>query len=68
MTPDELRIAGIVLNNGRSWGWQVRLAETLKVDGSTVRRWQAGTVPVPGPVEVAIKCLIERKARLIHEQ
>lgn len=41
-------------------GWQTKLAASLGVDGSTVRRWVAGSVPVPGPVAAAVKCFVER--------
>lgn len=59
MTPDELRKAGIELYG--DWGWQTRLAEALGVDGSTVRRWVSGAVPIPNPVAAAIDCFVGRK-------
>lgn len=58
MTPDELKAVGEALY-GR-WGWQTRLARTLKVDGSTVRRWLSGASSIPGPAEVAVQLLLER--------
>lgn len=58
MTPDELRKACVKLYG--EWGWQTRLAEALEVDGSTVRRWVSGAVPIPGPVSAAVKCFLER--------
>lgn len=57
MTPQELRDAGIILYG--NWGWQTRLADALKVDGSTVRRWISGAVPIPGPVEAAVTCFLQ---------
>jgi DNA-binding transcriptional regulator YdaS (Cro superfamily) len=60
LTRDELCAAGRTLY-GR-WGWQTRLAEALGVNGSTVRRWVAGVTPVPGPVAVAVRGLLENKA------
>jgi len=57
MSPDELRATGERLW-GR-WGWQTRMAETLRVDGSTVRRWLSGASTIPGPAEVALELLIE---------
>lgn len=57
MSPDELRATGERLW-GR-WGWQTRMAETLRVDGSTVRRWLSGATAIPGPAEVALELLVE---------
>lgn len=59
MTPDELSKAGVELFG--NWGWQTRLAEALGVDGSTVRRWVSGAVPIPGPAEAAVTCFLDRK-------
>jgi hypothetical protein len=55
MTPSRLREIGIELFG--EWGWQTRVAEALQVDGSTVRRWVSGAVPIPGPASVALECL-----------
>lgn len=61
MKTSELRKLAIALYGER--GWQTRLAEALEVDGSTVRRWVSGAVPIPNPVAVALRCLAEsRKA------
>ena len=59
MTRDELCELGVKL-----WGrgWQTRMAEALNVDGSTVRRWVSGAVPIPGPVEAALRCFAREKA------
>ncbi|MEN8197586.1 MAG: hypothetical protein ABFS30_13895 [Pseudomonadota bacterium] len=57
MSPDELRATGERLW-GR-WGWQTRMAETLRVDGSTVRRWLSGASTIPGPAEVALELLLQ---------
>lgn len=60
MTTEELRkIGGQLYGN---WGWQTRMAETLKVDSSTVRRWLSGKVAIPGPVEVALGLLIKKES------
>jgi DNA-binding transcriptional regulator YdaS (Cro superfamily) len=56
MSPDELAEAGRRLYG---YGWQTRLAEDLGVNGSTVRRWVSGAVPIPGPVEAAIRCFLK---------
>ncbi|WP_299622352.1 hypothetical protein [Pelagibius sp.] len=39
------------------------MAEALNVDGSTVRRWVSGAVPVPGPAEAAVRCFAREAAR-----
>lgn len=57
MTAAELKKIGKKLYG---YGWQTRLAEALEVDGSTVRRWVSGVVPIPGPVAAAIRCFVER--------
>jgi hypothetical protein len=57
MTPEQLRDIGERLYG--NWGWQTRMAETLKVDGSTVRRWLSGKVVIPGPAEVALTLLLK---------
>lgn len=56
MTSQELRDAGVALFG--KWGWQTKMAVALRVDGSTVRRWVSGAVPVPGPAEVAIELML----------
>lgn len=58
MTIEELRQAAVKLYG--HYGWQMRLAEVLKVDPSSVRRWVSGAVPIPGPVEVAVNCLVRQ--------
>jgi hypothetical protein len=71
MTPAEMDARGVWLF-GR-WGWQTRLAERLKVDGSTVRRWLSGKVPIPGLASVAIELLVtveeyRRKSKFKFEE
>ena len=61
MMPPELRAIGEELY-GR-WGWQTKLARTLRVDGSTVRRWLSGASAIPGPAEVALQLLLEKHRR-----
>ena len=34
------------------WGWQ------------TISDWESGRVPVPGPVTLALECLLERARRV----
>lgn len=56
MTPEQLRKFGEQLFG--AWGWQTKLAKTLRVDSSTVRRWISGTSEIPGPAEVALELLL----------
>lgn len=60
MTPKQLSEACVKLYGER--GWQTRLAEALGVDGSTVRRWVSGAVPIPNPAAAAIDCFLCMKA------
>jgi hypothetical protein len=55
MQPNELTALAVELFG--AYGWQTRLAERLEVDGSTVRRWVSGAVPIPNPVAVAVRCM-----------
>lgn len=55
MNADELKVAGRKLYG---YGWQTRLAKELGVDGSTVRRWVSGAIPVPGPAAAAVECFL----------
>lgn len=55
MNPKQLKDAGEKLYG---YGWQTKLAKDLNVDGSTVRRWVSGAVPIPGPVAAAVKCFL----------
>ena len=53
MTPTEFRAARRTLQLSTE-----ALAEQLHVDPRTVRRWQEGSQPVPGPVAVAMALLL----------
>ena len=55
MSADELKQAG---RERFGYGWQTRLAERLGVDGSTVRRWVSGAVPVPNTAAAAIRAYL----------
>lgn len=59
MTPEQLREIGEQLYG--SWGWQTRMAEALRVDGSTVRRWLSGKAAIPGPALVALELLLKEQ-------
>lgn len=61
MTPERLAKVGVNLYGDH--GWQTRMADELGVDGSTVRRWVSGAVPIPNPVEVALNCLLKQRAK-----
>lgn len=62
MTPADLRAARKSL--GLS---QTGLAEALRLSPSngdrTIRLWETEGSTVPGPAQVAVECLLERKAR-----
>lgn len=59
MTPDELKDAGRQLYG--EYGWQTRLAEALGVNGSTIRRYISGAIPIPGPVAAAVRCFLRER-------
>jgi len=59
LTPEQLRKTGERLYG--NWGWQTKMAEALKVDSSTVRRWLSGKTTIPGPAEVALELLLKEK-------
>lgn len=59
MTPKQLTDAGIALYGER--GWQGKLAESLGVDGSTIRRWVSGSVPITTTAAAAIRCFLKNK-------
>ena len=44
-------------------GWKTKLAEELGVDGSTVRRWVSGVVPVPNTAWAAMDCWLKFKCK-----
>lgn len=59
MTPKQLKSAR------KKLGLSARgLARALEMDGQwadrTIRRWESGELPVPGPVAVAVRLLCER--------
>ena len=58
MTPSELKAAAIKLFGER--GWVTALATALKVDRTQVWRYINGKGPIPGPVEAAVSCWLER--------
>jgi hypothetical protein len=66
MTSDQLRQIGAQLFG--TWGWQTKLAKALKVDGSTVRRWIAGTTVIPGPAEVALELMLKEQTKESKEK
>lgn len=59
MSPAQLVKAGVFLYGDR--GWQAKLSQALKVDGSTIRRYVSGAVPISGPVEIAVGCMVKAK-------
>ena len=43
------------------YGWQSRLARALGMDGSTVRRWVSGAVPVPPSASAYLRMMCSRQ-------
>jgi hypothetical protein len=60
VTPKELKRAGEILYGPQ---WQTPLAQRLRVDDRTVRRWLAGDRAIPGPAETAIELLLESRSQ-----
>jgi hypothetical protein len=54
VTPDELRAALDRLGLSQRGG-----AKALEVDERTMRRWIAGAAAIPGPVQVALRCMAQ---------
>ena len=44
------------------YGWQSRLARALGMDGSTIRRWVSGSIPVPPSAEAFLEMMRSRQA------
>jgi DNA-binding transcriptional regulator YdaS (Cro superfamily) len=59
MTTDELKTAGRTLYG---YGWQSKMARDINVNPTTVRRWVSGRIPVPGPVEAFIQCMLRARS------
>lgn len=57
MTPTDLTIHGERLYGPH---WRQPLASALQVNITTLRRWEAGTIAIPGPADLAIRLLVER--------
>jgi hypothetical protein len=53
MTGEQLKQALIQLHG--SHGWQATAARRLRIDASSLRRYAGGQLPVPGPVEAAVR-------------
>lgn len=47
--------------------WRVDLAQALGVSERTVRRWAAGSSPVPGDVWLEINSLLSSRAKRLRE-
>jgi predicted transcriptional regulator len=48
----------------RQLGWtQARLAQVLDVTDGAVSRWLAGKRPIPGPVALAVRQILEEGAK-----
>ena len=55
MEPNELR--QLRLDAGLS---QIKLAHMLGVHRSTIIRWEAGTIKIPKPCDLAIRALLDQ--------
>lgn len=55
MTPDEFAARASAALGGR--GWQTRLAAALGIDGSTIRRWLSGSMPLPAYAVAVVELL-----------
>jgi DNA-binding transcriptional regulator YiaG len=55
MTHQEYRHALEALGLGQS-----EIGRLLDVDGRTVRRWVAGDVAIPGPIDLLMRLMLER--------
>lgn len=63
MTPAEFETLSIALNGGRQHGWKTAIADRLRLGYSTIKRYASGELPIPGPVEAAVRCLAGTKGR-----
>lgn len=64
MTPDLLRSTGEALYGPR---WQSELARALCISDRTVRRWLAGTVPIPPGLTRDLEVLCNKRIREIRD-
>lgn len=62
MTRDELTQAGQALYGER---WQSALARTLDVSDRTMRRWVAGSSPIPDDVRAETRALLKDRLSAI---
>ena len=63
MTPSTLRAAGEALYGLR---WQCELARALDVADRTLRRWVAGSHPIPATLAGEVIKLLDERLELIH--
>lgn len=59
MTGSDLKSAAIELYGER--GWISALASALHVDRTQVWRYVNARTPVPGPVQAAVECWLDRR-------
>jgi DNA-binding transcriptional regulator YiaG len=55
MTPEQFKAARLAAGLAT----QEAVADALEVDRRTVGRWERGEVPVPGPVRVALRLMLQ---------
>ncbi len=65
MTKDDFHAARVALGERRGLGrklTQHEMAEALRMGKwgfQTVAKWEKGTQPVPGPITLAVECLLK---------
>lgn len=65
MTPDQLRRARKRLGHT-----QHAMAEALRMGRhgwQTISGWETGKAPIPGPVQIAVQCLLDHPKRMAKE-
>lgn len=64
MTPSDLRAAGEALFGQQ---WQSPLARDLGVSDRSMRRWVAGTHPIPDRLQGEVAKLIQKRIRTLEK-
>ena len=62
MTPDTLRAVGEALYGLR---WQTPLAHDVGVNDRTMRRWLAGTNPMPERLQANLRAIVKNRIKAL---